>query len=200
MNELTHVAVTVASIDDFDGSSDEKLKTTLVAQAQKHHLRYLLAYHDDGVVWGRFEDEQWTLSAKKFKAGLASGQQVEVSPPFRALTLQECRAFGPTAELLIWRHNGVLKASILMEIEGDECERFPQTQLLWGDTIEDKKDGFTLLREGAQGLRHAVPLDLSARPDGTLKERVRLTVYHYIGYKNNQAYVKWSRLVSLNGD
>ena len=189
MNELARVAAAIAIVDDFDGDSDEKLRDTLVAQAQTHGLRYLLAYHDDGVVWGRFADGQWVLSAGKFA----------VSPPFRTLTLQECRAFGPTAELLVWRDNGILKASILTETGNDEYERFEQIQLLWGNTIEDKKDGFTLLREGAQGLRHALPLNLPGRKGEMLTDSPSLTVYHYIDYEDDQAYVKWSRLVIVNG-
>ena len=190
MAETIFVAVTVEPVADFDVRNDEQLLNHLTTQAQTHGLRYLLAYHDDGVVWGRFENRQWAFSAGKFA----------ISPPFRALTLQECRAFGPTAELLIWHNNGTLKASILTEGDGSKLERFSQTQLLWGDRMEAQKDGFSLLREGAQDLRHAVPLALANVKAGeALKARVRLTVYHYIDYENDQAYVRWSRLTAVEG-
>lgn len=187
MAETIFAAVTVEPVADFDVRNDEQLLHNLTTQAQKHDLRYLLAYHDDGVVWGRFENRQWAFSAGKFA----------ISPPFRALTLQECRAFGPTAELLIWRDNDMLKGSLLTEGDGSTLERFSQTQLLWGDRVEAQKDGFSLLCEGAQGLCHAVPLALANVKAGEV--RVRLTVYHYIDYQDDQAYVRWSRLAAVDG-
>lgn len=201
MTKTTFVNIDLNKLDEFARTDDTHLLQTLETQAEKHDLRYLLAYHDDGLVWGHYTtDKQWSFSSGKFQTKTTNGQNHNISPPFRVLTLQECRAFGPTAELLIWREQGILNASLLTESDGNTYECFTQTQLLWGDTVEDKKDGFTLLRESSQGLRHAVPCDLSGKKGNLLKPRASLTVAHYIDYDdNNQAYVKWSRLQSVNG-
>lgn len=156
----------------------------LVALAAEHELTYLLAYHDDGVVWGRFNDGRWALSSDHF----------EVSPAFRTRTLQECRVFGQNAELLVWREGQQLHGSLLREGQGSSLLCFERHYLLWGDSIADRQDGFTLLREGAEGLYHAVPL-ANARP------RAALVIRHYVDYDaQNQAYIKWSRLVDLVDD
>lgn len=184
--ELAKTTVSLAPLPNFKATTDDELLESLKKQASKHDLSCLLSYHNDGVVWGRFDGQEWKLSSGRFKA--------DISPAFRAMTLLQCRAFGDDAELFIWAASGQLKASILREGSGDEMPYFDQTQLLWGTHLVGKpKDGFSLLREGRQGMQHIVPLAVTI-----LKQRLRLLVRNYMDYEAHQAYVKWSRLVKLD--
>lgn len=65
----------------------------LTEQAQHHGLHFLLAHADDGVIWGRVDND-----------GLHTSHRIAAqSPQLRAVTLQQCRLFGPAGELLVWR-------------------------------------------------------------------------------------------------
>lgn len=173
----------------IDDTSRDGLLDSLATIATQYELAYLLSHHDDGVIWGRFDQGGWVFSSEKFA----------ISPEFNSLTLQECRLFGETAELFLWRnHENTIQASLLVEDEsGIEMPFFEQQQLLWGDNSERQEAGFTLLREGSQGLRHAVPLTVTLNPEQPPQQRIALTVRHYIAYDNHQAYVKWSRLTDI---
>ncbi|MGH2542517.1 MAG: type III-D CRISPR-associated protein Csx19 [Ardenticatenaceae bacterium] len=188
MNEtLSQKQVQLDLLSDFDGTTNETLRTALDEYAQAYNLEYLLAYHDDGVVWGYFDGQAWHFSSDAFP---------KVSPLFRTLTLQQAHAFGRKAEVRLWRADDVLHASVLREDQGNEHPYFDRAMLLWGTAVDGRADGFTLLREGRQGLRHAVSL-----PTATVarQKRTRLIVRHYVDYdkETHQAYVKWSRLVDL---
>ena len=56
---------------------------------------YLLSLHDDGVIWGKLNDQDELLTS--------DGITNSPSPEFRLETLQECRLFSERGELLIWR-------------------------------------------------------------------------------------------------
>ena len=183
-SELSEVLLEVIPGDQLklDTSSREKLFQSLASQATILSLKYLLSFHEDGVVWGHFDPEgkTWLFSEKLF----------EVSPSFRLETLLECRFFGESAELHLWRSEAGINSTLLKEGKGEPYACFDRQMLLWGDHAEAAQDGFSLLTEGRQGLRHTPPLD-TARP------RLALQVREYIDYENNQAYVRWSRLTGL---
>jgi CRISPR-associated protein (TIGR03984 family) len=72
---------------------------------------------------------------------------------------------------------------------------------LWGTQSVEQRDGFTLMTNGRQGLRHAAPLLV---PQDILDERrrshpLRLRVRHYLTYDadDGQANISLSRLVAL---
>ena len=59
---------------------------------------------------------------------------------------------------------------------------------------------FTLLRDGFQGLKHAVPLTKGIQIDNNekLASTIRLVVHHYIDYNDDGlARINLSRLVKL---
>ena len=151
----------------------------LAKKAVAHGLTTLLAHADDGVVWGRVTDGRLALSSKAFP---------KVSPPLRAITLQQARLFGKQAELLVWRDGEDNWHGRLLDDDGTERSgwRFDEPQLQWGDRKEEERDGFTLIAEGQEGLRHAVPLpaaDDSFDKAGKKRERwhpLRLGVRHYL--------------------
>ena len=185
----------VEPIRDVDPAfADDPKATWLVRQARAHELTTLLAHADDGVIWGRVIGGQLALSSQAF---------IDVSPPLRVSTLQQVRLFGKQAELLVWRDgNREWRARLLRDEEGvsDDQWRFDESQLLWGDHQEGKSvNGFTLVADGQQGLRHAVPLparDIHFGPSGW--HPLRLKVRHYLARDEDGVLViVQGRLVEL---
>jgi CRISPR-associated protein (TIGR03984 family) len=160
----------------------------LVTQAKQHGLQYLLAHADDGVIWGRVDGETLTTS---------HAIAPRISPELRSVTLEQCRLFDESGELLIWQDDAGWHARLATDEEGASNDRFQEDQLLWGTAVEKQTDTFTLLSEGAQGLRHAVPIRVSS--EQLKQHELRLRVRHYIAYDeaSGEARVALSRLVTL---
>ena len=160
----------------------------LVKQAQNHNLRWLLVHADDGVIWGDVRESGLHLSSNAFP---------KVSPPLRSITIQQVRLFGEDGELLLWRTDNGFAARLLLDGQGTKMvECFEEPYLLWGTYVEEAKDGFSKLCQGAQGLRHTPPVHMRATDDGKLQDRVAVMVRHYLAYdEDGQAYVNTSRLV-----
>lgn len=181
------------NIDDVS-KIESNLKGWLEDKAQEFNFNYLLAHADDGVIWGRFE-EDGTLITQTEPQDLFPEPKF---PKLRWLTLQQCRIFSKNAEIMLWKVNGQPHSRLITEPEGTDfiCE----PQILWGTHGQkDKKNGFTLLWDGQQGLKHAVPFtDIELESDRQLDKPVRLLVYHYINYNGEGvAYIDRSRLVDL---
>ncbi len=139
--------ITVGSISD--------MKDWLQARAIQYNLRWLLAHADDGVIWGELRNRQLVTS---------DSVAPEVSPPLRTETLQQARLFAEHAELLLWRDgDNQWHARLIRDaVEGETpvfTDAIDEPYLLWG-THGEHRSSFTLLRDGAQGLRHAVPMEL----------------------------------------
>lgn len=74
-----------------------------------------------------------------------------------------------------------------------------EKQILWGTQPEGEKNGFTLVSDGSQCLKHAVPL-IGITFKGKDYRPLRLKVRHYIDYDNEGvARIYLSRLVDLYG-
>lgn len=214
-------------VGDSGGGQDALLRQWLVALAARFSLTYLLAHAEDGVIWGCFT--HGTLITADEQIGARPDLRPWRLPRFRLDRLQQCRAFGENAELLLWKgadahawsarmahergeqvavHTLHLSgapgdwpdASTIADAEAVEgaislerlCE--DEEQILWGTRAEQITKDFTLLADGAQGLRHAVPLRMaqedftapaprSLRADARrLYRPVRLVVRHYLAY------------------
>jgi CRISPR-associated protein (TIGR03984 family) len=163
----------------------------LEEMADKYKLRYLLAHAEDGVIWGEFRDGKLVTADSAF----------DFLPKFRCFTLQQCRAFGETSEVMLWRSNDGFKARVIQDEGMKECEYIPENQILWGTkTDKEPNNGFTLVSDGSQGLRHAVPLtgiEFNSNPN-KLYRPLRLMVRHYIDEEETGlACIYLSRLVNL---
>lgn len=170
---------------------DKALHDWLNEQAKTHQLNYLLAHADDGVIWGRFDEGELTTAEQVFR-------KPEFDfPSLRLLTLQQCRVFGRSGEVLLWRTGEKWRSRLVQE--NDTAEIIPEQQILWGTQKERESEGFTLLSDGQQGLRHAVPLlDITFDKNNKLHRPLRLSVYHYIDYDDSGlARISRSRLVNL---
>ena len=74
---------------------------------------------------------------------------------------------------------------------GETRDCFDEAQLLWGDKQADEKGGFTLMREGKQGLEHSPPAHIAR--EGTLMTR------SYLDYdEDGCAQILASRLVEMS--
>lgn len=174
--------------DNFD------VKTWLEKQAIQFNFNYLLAHADDGVIWGKFRDGNLITADSVF-------------PQFAKLrksTLQQCRIFGETAEVMLWKiedGENRFKARCIKDEHLKTEDYICENQILWGNHGEEK-EGFTLLWDGKQGLKHAVPFtEIEIEAEGKLRHLVRLQVRHYIDYDDaGVARIYLSRLVGLTAE
>ncbi len=163
-------------------------------QAPRTSSVYLLAHADDGVIWGRCDNGQ-LITANDVMPG-------SVSPELRADTLQQARLFWSGGEIFLWRDGdrGTFKARSVNEDRPNGAptylEAFDEAQILWGDHVEAVKSGFSRMSDGAEGLRHIVPIPVTAvRTD---HRPLRLVVRHYVE-EDDQGVVRvvLSRLVDI---
>ena len=181
MNEIKQIGCSIQVTVPVDFNDD--IKTWLEQQANTNNLRWLLAHADDGVIWGEVRNDNLHLSTH------LSG------PELRAKTLQMVRMFGEAGELYLWKSTNDWSARLVLEGEGDTKQYYDETQLLWGTHVDKIEDGFVLLYHGAEGLRHALPMQLL---EGKLELQPVLNVRHFVNYDDDgQAYVEFSRLISI---
>lgn len=181
--------------------TDKSLKDWLKLQAitKDYQLPYLLAHAEDGVIWGYFDINSDTLETSNETFPECKFSEL------RLLTLQQCRIFGENGEVFLWKSNGewhsrlILQSKVSELIAKKQIDFIPETQVLWG--TQGKTNGnFTLLCDGSQGLRHAVPItEINFIQDKKKQHRpVRLEVHHYFCYdQDGLARIFLSRLVSL---
>jgi CRISPR-associated protein (TIGR03984 family) len=137
------------------------------------------------------------------EAGRGNAEAEAACPALRAATLQQARLFAPHAEMLLWRDgDNAWHARLIRDLPSDEStaaaawhDAFDEPQLLWGTHGRHLPGGFTLLADGAQGLRHAVPMALPLGLGGAATPP-RLVVRHYLN-TDGFARVVASRLVGL---
>ncbi len=168
----------------IDSQPVDDLRNWLETQASEHGLLYLLAHADDGVIWGRFPDGRLIISGEVFP---------EVAVKLRPKTLQQARLFGPAGEVLLWRVEGGFRSNVTID-DADKSENdIEESHHLWGaGKILDTEKQFTLMEDGQQGLRHAIPCAITEHNYAALRVR------HYVAYdEQNQAYIARSRLVDL---
>jgi CRISPR-associated protein (TIGR03984 family) len=169
----------------------------LQAKAKEYQLQYLLAHADDGVIWGEFRGDENKL--------VTSGDD-DVFPKLaqlRLCTLQQCRIFGKKAEVMLWKVGQNWKARLIKDEHLSTEDYISEEQILWGTQSEEQpKKDFTLVSDGSQGLKHAVPLiNIPFSKDKKNLDRpIRLLVHHYIDYDDSGvAKIYLSRLVDLRG-
>jgi CRISPR-associated protein (TIGR03984 family) len=161
---------------------------------------YLLAHTLQGVIWGRLISGTLTTSHDALR---------NYSPQLQPETLQQCFIFGAHTEVLLWQNDGGWCARTMTDEVLDESLEaswaLDEEQMLWGTRSEQQNNGFTLVCDGMEGLRHAVPQEVpdtafqsnQQRLGGRLRP-LRLLVRHYIREDSyGVAYISHSRLVDL---
>lgn len=196
----TIVKPNVEHCDPPDFLDNHGLRDWLERQAKKHNLRYLLAHAEDGVIWGRFDE-----NGLKTSGDVLFDKCTKFHPAkLRSQTLQQCRIFGDKCEVMLWKISKDWKCRSIDDTNNPERERLPdEHQILWGTKVEQEKDGFTLVADGQEGLKHAVPLinipfDQS-KENKSLYRPLRLTVRHYLDEDPDTGVVRvyLSRIVDL---
>lgn len=166
--------------------NNEEIPSWLKAHASAKRP-YLLAFADDGVIWGFFDGSLKT-APEAFDADLR--------PELHGETLQQAFLFGEDDELRLFHGpNDEWRACLITDVDGqkviDEC------QLLWGSKIVGKPaDGFVHVQDRVQQtMDHVLPLrDLDLE-----KEAPRLLVRHFVDFdeETGEARIFLSRLVKL---
>ncbi|MBH8551274.1 TIGR03984 family CRISPR-associated protein [Nostocaceae cyanobacterium CENA357] len=168
------------------------LQKWLGQQAKKNQLNYLLGHAEDGVIWGKFLQDGSLITSDSVFSQFAK---------LRSCTLQQCRAFGENAEVMLWQSDEGFKARLIKDEHLKREDYIPEDQILLGTQAEKVRDYFTLVSDGSQGLRHAVPLvDIEFdKNSGKTYRPLRLSVRHYIDCEQETglAHIYLSRLVKL---
>ncbi len=172
----------------MDVPTNLEIKQWLQEQAEIYNLRFVLAHAEDGVIWGEFRDGQLVTSDSAFSH----------LPKLHISTLQQCRAFGADAEVMLWQSDEGFKARFIDDRMTEDYIR--EYQILWGTQKDEVRNGFTLVSDGSQGLRHAVPLiEINFDQSQKLYRPLRLSIRHYIttDKETGIARIYLSRLVNL---
>lgn len=192
----------------------DKQATALLTSAQVPKRLWLLAHSDDGINWGRVGQEDPLITSRaaldEFIRLLPTDprQHAEAAiarqacPELRVETIQQLRLFNEQAELILWREGvGIFRARIIRDemnpAAAKWCECYDENQMLWGTHGISLTREFTLLRDGAQGLRHAIPCEVHVAKNGETTPP-RLVVRHYLAKNEDFARVSVSRLVKLS--
>jgi CRISPR-associated protein (TIGR03984 family) len=155
---------------------------------------WLLAYAEDGVIWGKLVHGKMVLP----RTG---------APTLSALTLLEVRLFGEQGEIHIWRSDAGFSGCRVMD-RAEANGAFDEWQRLWGtdaDNAGNPGAGFTLLVDGREGLRHAVPLEVRAslfakRPTRFHPGMIQTRHYFQVDGETGMTSIALSRLVSLQAE
>ena len=163
----------------------------LLEQPKLEKLPYLLAFADDGVIWGGFVGKIFKTSA---------GME-RISPQLRAETLQQAFVFGEKEEIRLFKdESGNWQARSVT----DRSDFIVESQVLWGDRAYPPKNGFTRVFDARQqGLDHLVPLEIANSrldPDEDGQECLRLEIHHLVEYdpETGEARIALSRLAGLS--
>jgi len=158
-------------------------------------FEWLLVHCQDGVTWGRFDQEggKWCMG---------SDVPPDISPPVRSERLLEFRVFGQTAEVLIWKSDKGLLGRILVDQRtGMTAPKPPvylspsdESRVIRGDNILEVFDehGFTRITDGT-GAEQVVPVTLHGE---TIAEHhsqpvlLRLIVRHYYEQDSDSGAVR----------
>lgn len=147
---------------------------------------WLLAYADDGVIWGELTGCKLVLAQDIF----------EHFPKLESQTLQHAHLFGSLGEVRVFRQPGGLKALRLEDVADPQADAFTRSYILWGDSVKKTEQGWSWMEDGQLGIHQALPL---VRPVGKQGRAFRLEVRYYLHYEagHGQASVAASRLLAL---
>lgn len=181
---------------------DASLCHWLQNKAKHYKLQYLLAHADDGVIWGEFRGNDRILVTSGDLVAPGAKDVFSQLAKLRLCTLQQCRVFGKDCEVMLWKVGQTWKARSIEDKHLLKDDYICEKQIIWGTQWEEERKQFTLVSDGSQGLRHAVPLtNIPFKPhEKNLYHPLRLVVHHYIDYdESGVARIYLSRLVDLRG-
>ena len=168
-----------------------------LATANLKNRAWLLAFGLSGAVWGVLDPTE----SDRFSLTLGDGFDEAHPPAFMPGGLQEIFIFNQEGQIHAWSIDHIWSAAITKETEQDgvQGDAFDQDLYLWGSRVVEVKAGFCLLREGAQEMYQAVPVDKepSIAPDRSGAPRLRVRNYLKPDPESGAAYIAATRLVQL---
>lgn len=176
---------------EVDLDETGSLRQWIIGQAQiiGNFPCYVLAHANDGAIWARV-DGQNLITARE--AGDSNAPDLDLDQ------LQQMRLFWETGEVMLWRDASSWRFRTVRDsADGPEaCPYYDEKQMLWGTESTLLKSNFSLLTEGKQGQRHAVPIAVA----GTLSDtrRVTMTLRHYLNDDSHPARVVLSRILAIH--
>lgn len=185
------MSVQISPVENLDGFTvDARAWVEKKSGAGAH--AWLLAYADDGFIWGELTTDKLVLAKDIF-----AGAGADLEPQ----TLQHLYIFNEAVEIHIWRGEESFRGARMADGPDSKTESFDNDLLLWGTKIyAGPTAGFTWMEDGVQGLRHAVPLEVDPQMlnEGRLARPLQLKIRQYLNYDGSgQAYVQAVRLVKL---
>jgi CRISPR-associated protein (TIGR03984 family) len=145
--ETTYVDLR-CEVNDINITDSDAFLTHLHRRAHQDDI--ILAHALDGVIWGCFDGGRFYFSHEVAP---------DISPPLRLETLGQLRLFDATREVYFWHDGDHWHERTVIEGEGTATPVITERHVLWGTRGIPLKNGFTLLEDGSQGLRHVVPID-----------------------------------------
>lgn len=156
----------------------------------------LLAFADDGLIWGKMTEEGLFIS---------NDADPQFGPLLRWQTLQRLHLFSEKRELRIWRYGMDFKGVFLSDEPGEDEYYYDEEQILLGTIIRDGFSSKTANNtisftpvEDLAGQWHAPPIAGSALPEGS-SSRLRLKLRHYLkaDEESGMLRVSISRILKL---
>lgn len=184
--KIENLAVKITPMPDLTGFSANP-QDWLINQPTAGETAWLLAYADDGVIWGKVQNGKLIQAADVFG---------ETFPRLESDTLQRVHFFGSQAEIRIWRAADGLTAVRMEDVKDPGAAAFSRMYLLWGNSPRKTQPGWSWVEDGQLGIHQALPLDF---PKAAKGRPFKLQVRYYIEYEKNhgQARAAASRLVAL---
>lgn len=190
--KLTDLDIPLIKPDEIPSDFADSQAAWLVKRAKSLTSKsnepiYLLLYADDGVLWGRVENEEIVIP-----------QNCSKLPKLRSLTVQQCRLFNSIGEIFIWREEeGVWRGREIID-EGKDYDKIDEEQILFGRKAEELNNAFTYVYEEGEGIYQVVPLKISQH-ELDKNKRIFLSIRHYFGKdEDGQLTIEYTRLRGLN--
>ena len=176
----------------------------LNAKGNTHDFMYLLAHCDDGIIWGKWKDDRWVISAE---AELPADVKKKQQPELRLTTLWHLRMFSESAELFMWRrYDETWQARIITDGHKDQDKYdkvfkayIDEEYLLWGNRYKQEFNGFTSCNDGEKGFEQILPV-AGQKWDEPQECPYRLKVRHYLLEDLGNYSVSTSRLTGFAGE
>lgn len=187
----------LSNIETVSGPGSDAEVGDWLAQQATAERPFLLAFADDGVIWGRWVAGQLvTADEAVAHSATADPRSRDVSPPLRGETLQQASVFGQTDEVRLFRDEmGQWQARCI----GNGGEPIVERQLLVGNEVVAAYGQFTHVRDRVQqGIDHIVPVPLTHQ-DVAAGRGLCLLVHHFVDYADSgEAHIGLSRLVEVH--
>lgn len=186
-------------------SSDAEVGDWLAGLAGKQRP-FLLAFADDGIIWGLWRSGRLTTAVENVQTAMATEpnnpqlrQSLAVSPSLRGSTLQQASLFGRADEVRLFHDEAGGWQARQIGDPADPADVISESQLLIGSQVVASLGEFTHVRDRIQqGLDHIPPIRLSDT-DVADNRAPRLSIRHHIEYDDatGEARIAISRLVEV---